>query len=55
VTEQDRDNFKAHIRIITDPQCWDAYDKQMAARRLDYASLVLREIVNRGLKRKVCE
>ena len=55
MTQHDREKFRAHVRTITNPQCWTAYDEQMAARRLDYASLVLMEIVTRGLKRDVRE
>jgi len=43
--------FKTYMRSCSDPQCWSEFDKEMAAKRIEYASMALAEIVSRGLKR----
>jgi hypothetical protein len=51
VTNTDRIKFKAYMRSCTNPECWSEYDKEMSAKRIEYASMALAEIVSRGLKR----
>jgi len=51
VTDTDRIKFKTYMRSCSNPQCWSEFDKEMAAKRIEYASMALAEIVSRGLKR----
>lgn len=49
MTEDDRSEFTAYLRGVTDNQVRGVYEKEKAAGRTDYTQLAKEELLRRGL------